>query len=320
MIGIDVGGANLKVVDDSGVHIHYCPLWEQAPLTALLSGYCRRDAGPAAVVMSGELADCFSAKQSGVSFIVRAVKAAFPRAFFYGTDGKFHTRAVPQLAAANWLASADWLKDHYPDSVLVDIGSTTTDIIPLTDFSRLCGLTDLLRLQKGYLLYTGMLRTTLPALLRTVVIDGTETPVCAEYFATSADAHLVLGHIRPHEYTCDTPDKKEKAKTASLRRLARVVCADLAEIGEEGAEGIARQFWDAQRTLICDQVRAVVKESGGSSVVTAGIGATLFAKELGGIDLAEKIGTAADALPAYAVRELVVRDNRGLSRSRIRKR
>ena len=31
MIGIDVGGANLKIVDDDGPHIHYCPLWEGAP-------------------------------------------------------------------------------------------------------------------------------------------------------------------------------------------------------------------------------------------------------------------------------------------------
>ena len=39
MIGIDVGGANLKVVDENGVHIHYCPLWSGAPLTDLLRPY-----------------------------------------------------------------------------------------------------------------------------------------------------------------------------------------------------------------------------------------------------------------------------------------
>ena len=36
MIGIDVGGANVKLVDDDGVHLHYCPLWEGAPLV----NYC----------------------------------------------------------------------------------------------------------------------------------------------------------------------------------------------------------------------------------------------------------------------------------------
>ena len=39
MIGIDIGGANLKVVDDAGVHIHYCPLWQGAPLADLLKPY-----------------------------------------------------------------------------------------------------------------------------------------------------------------------------------------------------------------------------------------------------------------------------------------
>ena len=48
--------------------------------------------------------------------------------------GSFMTHAVPQLAAANWLASADYLRDRYPDAVLLDIGSTTADIIPLRLF------------------------------------------------------------------------------------------------------------------------------------------------------------------------------------------
>jgi probable H4MPT-linked C1 transfer pathway protein len=304
MIGIDVGGANLKVVDDAGVHIRYCPLWEGAPLTEILRQYRSRTDSVAAVVMSGELADCFSSKKEGVSFIVSAVRAAFPGARFYGTDGKFHSRAIVQLAAANWLASAGYLCDLYPDAVLLDVGSTTTDIIPLTRFSDLTGLTDLARLQNGYLLYTGMLRTTLPALLRTVEIDGKSTPVSSEYFAISADAHLVLKHINPALYTCDTPDRKGKARTAALRRLARVVCADLDEIGRDNAEGIARQFWDVQKTRICDTARDIMHRSGASEIVTAGIGADLFARELGGHTLRKELGAAADALPAFAVREI----------------
>jgi probable H4MPT-linked C1 transfer pathway protein len=309
MIGIDVGGANLKVVDDDGVHIHYCPLWTGSPLAELLKQYRKNTKDPAAVVMSGELADCFSVKKAGITFIVRAVRAAFPRARFYGTDGEFHSRAVPQLAAANWLASADYLIELYPDSVLVDVGSTTTDIIPLPCFADLKGLTDLRRLQKGYLVYNGMLRTSIPTLLRIAVIDGVPTPVSTEYFANSADAHLVLGHIRADQYSCDTPDHKEKTVDASLRRLARVVCADLEEIGEAGARQIAEQFWDVQRALVCDKVRKVMAQSGASSVITAGIGSALFARELDGTDLSGVLGAAADALPAFAVREVAGRDH-----------
>ena len=305
MIGIDVGGANIKVADDAGgIHIHYCPLWEQSPVAEVLRQHVRSDDEPAAVVMSGELADCFGNKQQGISFIVNEVKKTFPRAQFYGTDAEFHDRAVPQLAAANWLASADYLRARHPAAVLLDIGSTTTDIIPLNRFDALKGLTDTKRLQAGYLMYTGMLRTGVATLLRSVDLAGIPTPVSTEYFASSADVHLVLGHIPSSLYTCDAPDRKEKTREACLRRLARVVCADLDEIGTKGAEQIAAQFWAAQRTMISDQVTRVSKISGAREIIVAGIGAPLFAKELGGTDLSHELGPAADALPAFAVREL----------------
>jgi probable H4MPT-linked C1 transfer pathway protein len=307
MIGIDVGGANLKIVDGAGVHIHYCPLWETSPITEVLNQYATAEGEPAAVVMSGELADCFSSKAEGISFIVDAVKKSFPGARFYGTDGRFHTSAVAELAAANWLASADFLREEYPEALLLDIGSTTADIIPLNRFASLKGLTDLIRLQKGYLVYTGMLRGNVATLLRSVLLDGVSTPVSAEFFASSADAHLVLGHIAPSQYTTDTPDNKEKTRIASLRRLARVVCADLNETGENGALQIAEQFWEQQRELVCSQVRRISAESAAQGLIVAGIGSPLFARELGGVDLAGELGSFADALPAFSVREVAQR-------------
>jgi (4-(4-[2-(gamma-L-glutamylamino)ethyl]phenoxymethyl)furan-2-yl)methanamine synthase len=306
MIGIDVGGANLKVVDDAGVHIHYCPLWEKLPLAGVLSPYARSERDPVAVVMSGELADCFENKLQGISFIVNEVRRVFPGARFYGTDAQFHDHTVANLAAANWLASADYLRSLYPDAVLLDIGSTTADIIPLNRFNSLLGMTDTKRLQAGYLIYTGMLRTNVAALLRSAELFGIPTPVSTEYFATSADVHLVLGHITPDIYTCDTPDRKEKTREASLRRLARVVCADLDEIGTEGSEQIAQQCWAVQCDAICSQVKKIANASGAKKIIVAGIGAPLFSSELGGTDLTRELGPAADALPAFAVRELAI--------------
>jgi probable H4MPT-linked C1 transfer pathway protein len=304
MIGVDVGGANLKVVDDEGMHIHYCPLWNGAPITEILRKYAAQEA---AVVMSGELADSFSSKEEGIACIVRAVKDAIPNAVFYGTDAAFHRDPVPELAAANWLASADYLRTRFPEAVLVDMGSTTTDIVPLRLFNDLKGLTDLDRLQKGYLVYSGLLRTTIPALLRSVNLGGIATPVSSEYFATSADAHLVLGHISGKDYTVPSPDNAATTREASLRRLARVVCADLEEIGFEGAETIAHAFWQEQLAVIREQVARVQEESGASGIITAGIGAPLLAKHLGGTSLQEVMGTETDALPALAVREVAQR-------------
>ena len=73
MIGIDVGGANLKVATTDGIFIHYCPLWQESPIHEVLCRY-RSRGKEAAVVMSGELADCFSSKAEGIRFIVDAVR------------------------------------------------------------------------------------------------------------------------------------------------------------------------------------------------------------------------------------------------------
>ncbi len=300
MIGIDIGGAHTKIVADDEVRIHYCPLWKEAAIGEILSGY----EGEAAVVMSGELADCFHNKMEGIRFIVRSVKELLPDARFYGTDGLFHTDAAPALAAANWLASADFLRDQYPDEILLDFGSTTADIIPLTPFERLLGHTDLSRLRGGLLHYSGLLRTPVASLVASVRIESVPTPLATEYFASAGDVHLVLGHITEQEYTVPTPDGKKVTREQSLSRLARLVCADLDEIGEAGAVAIAEAFWEMQR----NQIERSLASFGNNRILAAGIGSRLVHRTFGGIDLFSRLGRYADALPAYAVREVALRN------------
>jgi probable H4MPT-linked C1 transfer pathway protein len=305
LIGIDVGGANLKVVDDDGVHIHACPLWKRAPLEELLRSY---RADEVAVVMTGELADCFESKQEGIRWIVSMVKRVFPDAHFYGVDGSFYREAVPVLAAANWLVSAEYLLPRYPGRLLLDMGSTTTDLIPLCDLNLLKGLSDLQRLQVGDLVYHGLLRTSIPAFVRTLLVNGLATPVSSEHFAITADVHLLLGHITPQEYTCETPDGTAPSLESSRRRIARLVCADPEEAGgERGVQQIAEEIGKRESELIAAAVSRVEKNSGTKGIVCAGIGGRIFAPLFGGFDLARELGPAAEALPAYAVREVALR-------------
>ncbi|MBP2132315.1 putative H4MPT-linked C1 transfer pathway protein [Methanomicrobium sp. W14] len=304
LVGIDVGGANLKVFDGNTVSIHYCPMWKKSPLKDLLKKYSGKKA---AVVMSGELADGFSGKDEGIEYICNSVSEAIPKSLFYGTDGAFHEGPSHVLAAANWLASADFLRKDYPDSVLVDFGSTTTDIIPLNSFDSLKGLTDLDRLRKGYLVYTGTLRSTIPSLLRNVVVDGYDTLVSCEYFAQSADAHLVLGNIGCNDYTTPAPDGAEVSYNASLQRLSRVVCSDLYEIGESGALEIAKAFYSEQMELIKKYTEKTLRDTGSADIIAAGIGSGIISKFFGCKSLSERKDIFPDALPAFSVYEVAKR-------------
>ncbi|HJJ42018.1 MAG TPA: H4MPT-linked C1 transfer pathway protein [Methanocorpusculum sp.] len=302
MIGIDAGGANLKIASESGVEIHYCPLWKESSLADIISQYSNED--NAFVVMSGELSDGFYNKREGIKYIAEAVKKTFPDALFYGTDAKFHKDTCMELAAANWLASVDFLRRRYPNALLADIGSTTADIIPLSKFDELLGMTDILRLQKGYLVYTGMLRTPAAVLADSCIINGVETPFSSEYFACSGDAHFVMGNISRDDYTSATPDGRDVSYDACLRRLSRTVCADLEEIGEKEAVSIAEKICNSQKDLIKKAVEKVLYESGSDRIITAGIGSKYYAEVLGGVDLTEETKIPADALPAYAVLKL----------------
>lgn len=305
MIGIDIGGANLKVVDEHGAHIHYCPLWKETSVREILQEYSSAD--NAAVVMSGELADCFSSKQEGINFLYDAVRNVFPNAKFYGIDGKFHTKPVSQIAAANWLVMADVLRFKYPDCLLVDMGSTTTDIVPLNAWETLKGQTDFIRLKTGMLLYYGLLRTPVSSLIRRISPDGNDILLSTEYFACSGDAHLLMEMITSDMYSTATPDSCSTSWNHCLRRMARMVCADVHEVGEDLVLQIAREYVNEENKLITNAVSSIMKKYGCVRIIAVGIGSKFLASYLNAHDLASEMGTLSDAMPAWAVREAGLR-------------
>jgi probable H4MPT-linked C1 transfer pathway protein len=232
-IGLDVGGANLKAAHSNGAaRSRPFALWKNPggladALRALLEEMPAAEV--LAVTMTGELCDCFESKRQGVCAILDAVEAAaggMPIRVFC-TDGRFRdlaaARKSPLLAAAaNWLALAVFVGRYAPKgpALLIDIGSTTTDIVPLQDGRPVPqGRTDPERLRSGELVYTGVRRTPLCALL------GSAGP--AEWFATTLDMYLHLGWIAEDPTDHNTADGRPATKAAAEARLARMLGADL---------------------------------------------------------------------------------------------
>jgi probable H4MPT-linked C1 transfer pathway protein len=217
-----------------------------------------------AVTMTAELSDAFATKREGVHFVLRSLEACFPEmaTYVFSLKGEFielnEACAHPlDFAASNWLASAIWAAKLNPNCLLVDVGSTTTDIIPIVD-REICvtGRTDLERLSSGELVYTGALRTNLAAIVQTVPVTGRICRVASEYFAISGDVHLILGNLSPHEYTCPTPDRQPASVDFSRKRLARLVCADTESLATEEIDGMAR-YLHGQQVL---QIRAGIEQ------------------------------------------------------------
>ena len=168
-------------------------------------------------------------------------------------------RARPwDVAAANWVATALAVADAHPDALLIDVGSTTADIVPIAA-GRVAatGHNDLERLLAGELVYTGVLRTNLAAIAPRVPVRGGWCPVSSEYFAISADVHLVLGHLAPEAYDCPTPDGRPATVAFARERIARLVCADVEQLDADEVDAIAAFLYGEQLRQLEDAARRV---------------------------------------------------------------
>src|SRR4029077_6920769 len=110
----------------------------------------------------------------------------------------------------------------FPDCLLIDVGSTTTDIIPIVaGRPATSSRTDLDRLREGELVYTGALRTPGGAIASVVPVRGRAVAVSAEGFALAGDVHLWRGELAPGDYSVPSPDGRPATNAFAGERLAR---------------------------------------------------------------------------------------------------
>ncbi len=274
IIGLDVGGANIKITDlNHDARSVPFALWKQKEdlaetLKNAIAKYPQADR--IAVTMTGELADCFASKAEGVRFITQeVVKAACKTPVsIWQTAGEFVSPPIaiefPLLtAASNWHALATWAARATASSsgLLIDIGSTTADIIPLKQgLPASIGLTDFERLRAGELVYTGGKRTPLCALARSIMLDGKEIPLAAEFFATTRDLYQILKILPEDPSDCDTADARPADFSHASQRIAKMVCCDAIELGPDRIHNIAEQLAEHQLAMLKQAARQVLTQ------------------------------------------------------------
>lgn len=267
-LALDIGGANLKMANGRGFASNYAfALWKDADQLARELRTLLAEAPPSshlAVTMTGELADCFESKEDGVRFIIEAIESAADNRHtrIFLRDGKLVSPQVARnrpldAAAANWRALGEFAARYVPTGcgLLLDIGSTTTDILPI-QAGRLTNAAsdDTARLMASELVYTGVERTPLCAVIDEAPYRGGQCPVAAELFATTLDAYLLVKDLEENTTKTHTADGRSATKANARRRIGRMIGAP-ADFNHRDAVAVAQHAVDAQ----VEQVAAAVK-------------------------------------------------------------
>lgn len=303
VVGLDIGGAHVKAADGDGraCSVPYA-IWK-APqrlsevLEQTLEGFSPPDL--LAVTMTAELADCFTTKAEGVNAILTSVEevAGGTPIAVWQTGAEFVApevaREIPlMVAAANWHALATFVGRMHPrgGALLIDVGSTTTDMIPLHDGVPIpVGFTDCERLQSGELVYTGVRRTPLCALAHSVPLRGQTCRVAAELFATTLDVYLLLEKLPEDANDRETANGRPATREAAHDRVARMLCCDHTELERHDARELAAHFAGVQRQYLTQAITDVLQRMPApcDQVLVSGSGAFLAMESVSESPLAE---------------------------------
>jgi len=272
--GFDIGGANIKWsdLDGNATEIPF-PIWQShqhlpAVLQRITSNF--PEGAKTGITMTAELADCFVTKREGVKFIVDSVTTALARfsPLFYKTTGRLCTGAEAiehwqQTAASNWHATSSYLYSTDPNNhsgYVLDIGSTTTDIIPVIEGEPVISTqNDFDRLSNGQLVYAGVGRTPVFGISSKFDLRGTVVSIARENFATMADIFRWLNAIEEERDSTATADGRPASRHDSRNRIARLVCADSLELETDEIDSISLQSKNAFVSIIAQHLKKVMK-------------------------------------------------------------
>jgi probable H4MPT-linked C1 transfer pathway protein len=332
IIGWDIGGAHLKAARlENGRIVNVVqiasPLWQGIGELHHALDQAKILLGPAdrhAATMTAELADAFADRQEGVAKVAAIAEAELGShnlLFYAGPAGLIAPAAIAgqteAVASANWHASAALVARHFPDAIFADMGSTTTDLIPVRGGQvAAAGYSDVTRMAHGELVYAGIVRSFLMAGLSLVPYGGRWVPLMNEWFANASDVYRILGELPDDADLMLTADGREKTVEASNARLARQIGLDAKDAAPWALKELARYFAEAQLRTVTDGAHLVLSHAhfhAETPIVGAGVGRFIIKKlaaRLGSpyVDFSDLIEAdpvirhkAGDCAPAVAV-------------------
>jgi len=289
IIGWDIGGAHIKAVKIDFIKKKsktirvYSPLWKNINNLKKSIKLIKKKLGKTdyhGLVMTAELSDIFKNRKIGAKYIVKLTSSILgkKKTFFYNKKNflkkEYALKKASCLKSLNWHATARHISNSFSNCILIDIGSTTTDIIPIKNKKVIAkGKNDRQRLKSNELVYLGVLRSPIYAIEK-------KKNLIPENFADTADIYRVLKKIPKKYDLLPTKDKKSKNKHASARRIARVFGEDYKKNNFKKWKDISYQIKKKHLKILKEKINKIRKKNFSKKIpiVSAGIGDFLLKK------------------------------------------
>ena len=294
-LGLDIGGAHIKVVGLNAtrqiVLVKYmkCYFWNKSEdfLTFVkqINKYINKQT-LIGITMTAELCDSFKTRKQGFDVVSRYCKELKNDFFFYslGKSPFIKKAEYKNVVSMNWHAIGSYVSHEITNCIIIDFGSTTTDLICIKNKKiKNIHFDDFSRLNNSELLYSGLVRTPIFSIINEVKIDDKTFKIIPEFFSNMGDIYRISYSQELCHDIDDTADLRSKSYINSLCRVSRNFGIDYDTSLENFIIQISKNIVGKQLSVINKSINILRKKYNlepEHPVITSGIGKDILIKLL----------------------------------------
>lgn len=186
-------------------------------------------------------------------------------------------QAPERFVCSNVAVTASLVAKLCSNALVLDMGSTSTDLIPIVDgtFEELLPTA---RLLSSAVLYLGVIRTPLQAVVSHLPYQGELLPVVGETIAAVADALVLTEDVSIDQYTMPTWDSGTKDVAGCTRRLAKLIAMNTHNFPQQAATFMAQYVREELlHKVVAAMYKVISKNPAMQQAFYTGIGSSILA-------------------------------------------
>ena len=295
--GVDIGGFHVKITqltrtsNNIKINSAFIPFRQREELIEILTSLTTE---PGLAVVTQTICGSrrhFSSVKEGTHNVIDMVgkicgedKVRYPGLPCHLYTAEEAKKDYLKVAARNWVATSYLASPYlglFEHGLVIDCGTTSTDIIPVIDSSPVTlGDNDqgYMRLRTNELLWSGLYFTLISQISNTVTLDGEEFRIKSSSRFLSFDIYVVLGLISAEDIAAKYYNWLQEMRLvsydSSIDKMLDLICADRDVLGVHDAQKIAAFLAEKQVENTENSIKKVLsatKKKYGHDMKIAGI-------------------------------------------------